>query len=282
MPADAADSSRSCQRALQLFRAVEDHLQSVVIFSEVGILDHLLHVVLRHEIADLDAEAHHRIGPQRQREHEGATLQQRPAARGARLVFDALRRPAQRRTACGHRPAGVGAALDETDDVLDRLAKRRGIGALRRQHQHRQHHAARRGNLLEAAGQSGQIGLRARRCRVHRELAALHRRFRPAEPAAGEHRIGQIGRRTEARDANVEALRAHRRDRHQRDAHRKFEVFLHPGRGRRQRLARKARDRRAPPQSSRRRRRTRTEIPGPSSALVTAAITAAPAMLTAL
>ncbi len=73
-----------------------------------------------------------------------------------------------------------------------------------------------------------------------REFAALHRRVRPAETAAGKHRIGQIGRRPETRDADVEALRAHGFHRHQRHPHRKIEVFPDPGRGRRQRLARAA------------------------------------------
>ena len=68
------------QRALQFRRAIEDHAQSVVIFAEVGILHHLLHIGLRHEAADADAEAHDEIGKQRMREHDGAPLEQRAAA----------------------------------------------------------------------------------------------------------------------------------------------------------------------------------------------------------
>ena len=93
------------------------------------------------------------------------------------------------------------------------------------------------GNLLEPARQTGEIGLRPRRRDADRELAALHRGFRPAETAAGEHRIGQVRRRPEAGDADIEALRPHRRDRHQRHAHRQIEIVPDPARGRRQRLA---------------------------------------------
>ena len=104
-------------------------------------------------------------------------------------------------------------------------------------HQHREDETARGRNFLEPARQSGEIGLRSRRRDLDRELAALHRRFRPAETAAGKHRIGQIRRRPEAGDADIEALRPHRRDRHQRHPHRQIEIVPDPGRGRRQRLA---------------------------------------------
>src|SRR6185437_4826030 len=51
------------QRACELLGAIEDHAQAIVIFAEIGILDHLPQIVLRHELADLDAEAHDDIGP---------------------------------------------------------------------------------------------------------------------------------------------------------------------------------------------------------------------------
>ena len=75
------------QLALQFCRAIEDHPQPVVIFAEVGILHHLLQIGLPHEIADLDAEAQHDIGPQGGGEHHAAPSQQRSAARRPRLEF---------------------------------------------------------------------------------------------------------------------------------------------------------------------------------------------------
>ena len=52
---DSAGSSRGealRQRALQFTRAIEDHAQSIVVFAEVGIFHHLLHIGFRHEAAD--------------------------------------------------------------------------------------------------------------------------------------------------------------------------------------------------------------------------------------
>ena len=92
-------------------------------------------------------------------------------------------------------------------------------------------------NFLEPARQAGQIGLRAWSAAGDRKLAALHRGIRPAQTAAGKHRIGEIGRRAEAGDADVEALRADGLDRHQRHPHHQVEILLDPNRGRRQRVA---------------------------------------------
>jgi hypothetical protein len=78
--------------------------------------------------------------------------------------------------------------------------------------------------------------LRAWRRHRHRELAALHRSFGPAEAAAGEHRIREIRRRPKARNANVETLGPDGCDRHQGHPHHQVEIFLDPDRGRRQRL----------------------------------------------
>ena len=113
------------------------------------------------------------------------------------------------------------------------------------------------------------------------DLAVLHRGIGPGHAAAGKHRDRDVLRRRVARDADVEALRANGRDRHHADAQGQVEVLPHPGRGLGERLARQ-RPGAAAPRSSRRRRRTRRESRGPPSALVTATITAAPAMFTAL
>jgi hypothetical protein len=130
------------------------------------------------------------------------------------------------------------AFLDPHDEVFDHLAEGSGIGVLGRQHQHREDDAARRRHHLETAGQTGQIGLRARRRRIDRELPALHRGIGVGKPAAGEHRIRKIGRRPEARDADVGARGADRRHRHQRHPQHQIEVVAHPARGRGKRLAR--------------------------------------------
>ena len=115
--------------------------------------------------------------------------------------------------------------------------KQRRIGIARRHHQHRQNQTAHRGNFLEPAREPGQVRLRTRRGFRHRELAALHRRFRPTKAAAGKHRVGQIRRRPEPCHADIEPLRPHRRDRHQGYPQHQIEALLDPDGGGRQRLA---------------------------------------------
>ena len=73
------------------------------------------------------------------------------------------------------------------------LRNARWIGAARRHHQHRQDESARR-REFPRTGTTGRTDPAACRARPsHRELAALHRSVGPAEPAAGKHRIGEIG-----------------------------------------------------------------------------------------
>ena len=75
-----------------------------------------------------------------------------------------------------------------------------------------------------------------RRCR-YRNFAALHRGVRPGDAAAREHGDRDVLRRRIAGDADVEAVRADGGDRHHADPQGEVEVFLHPGRGRGERLA---------------------------------------------
>ena len=88
-------------------------------------------------------------------------------------------------------------------------------------------------------------GTTGRKDRDARRAAPLRRRSRPlhggvgpGHAAAGEHRDRDVLRRRVAGDADVETLRANVRDRHHADPQREIEVFLHPGRGFGERLAR--------------------------------------------
>src|SRR6185437_1826233 len=105
-------------------------------------------------------------------------------------------------------------------------AKFVSAGALRWRHQKRQYLSALRGDQLEAAGQTGEIGMGSGRGRRHCDLAALHRGVRPGHAAARTHCNAHIRRWHVTGDATVSAMRATVGDRNNSEPQTEIEIFL--------------------------------------------------------
>ncbi len=94
----------------EIGRAVDDHAQPVVIFAEIGILDHLLQIGRRHETADANAGPHDQKIEQRLGQHPRAA---KPP--GAGMVCASSATPCGGQRIAGpvgrHRTSGVGALL---------------------------------------------------------------------------------------------------------------------------------------------------------------------------
>ena len=155
------------------------------------------------------------------------------APRGARLDLQVRRRPLLRRPLRRHR-ACRGRIAGERQEILDQRGECRALRHAGRQHDQREDQPVARRDRREPAGEAGKVRAAGfRRGRLDRMAARLHLGLREGQPAAAEHRIGDVRRRGEAGHAHVEPRRADRRDRQAGDPQPEAEHVARPaGHGR--------------------------------------------------